>query len=218
MANYSLSEIEALCRKASRGAGYSWGLAEDTGKAVRWLTAYGLPGSEVLAELLQKVAGDLKSFIPELNGDGCNNQKNALCPLYCGAIVNDLGHWVAQDRTLTFHSMLYPLLVLPQAARIAEAFKMPVTLSFADIDIVCTSHDISFYGEPFWEVKSGDSVCQRASIDAAVKANKLFPSPLSRPVSAEAIKILESYAHKTYAPATEASRLAGAGAGLSDND
>ena len=29
---------------------------------------------------------------------------------------------------------------------------------------------------------------------------------------------LNSLAHKTYAPATEESRLAGAGAGLSDND
>ena len=53
MANYSLAEIDALSRKACRGAGYSWGLAEDAGKAVRWLTAYGLPGAETLSELLQ---------------------------------------------------------------------------------------------------------------------------------------------------------------------
>jgi hypothetical protein len=31
-------------------------------------------------------------------------------------------------------------------------------------------------------------------------------------------KILNEYAHKTYAPATEESRRSGAGAGLSDND
>jgi len=31
-------------------------------------------------------------------------------------------------------------------------------------------------------------------------------------------KILNEYAHKTYAPATDESRLSGAGAGLSDND
>ena len=31
-------------------------------------------------------------------------------------------------------------------------------------------------------------------------------------------KILNEYAHKTYAPATEESRVSGAGAGLSDND
>jgi len=34
----------------------------------------------------------------------------------------------------------------------------------------------------------------------------------------ECIAVLTRFAHNTYAPATEASRLAGAGAGLSDND
>ena len=32
------------------------------------------------------------------------------------------------------------------------------------------------------------------------------------------VSILENLAYKTYAPSTEASRLAGAGAGLNDND
>ncbi|THF93305.1 MAG: DUF3726 domain-containing protein, partial [Sulfitobacter sp. SK025] len=30
---YSLNEIEALSRKAARGAGMSWGLAEETGQS-----------------------------------------------------------------------------------------------------------------------------------------------------------------------------------------
>jgi hypothetical protein len=39
------------------------------------------------------------------------------------------------------------------------------------------------------------------------------------PVTASAcITVLNSFAKNTYAPATEASRLAGAGAGLNDND
>ena len=218
MTNYSLSEIDALCRKACRGAGYSWGLAEDAGKAIRWLSAYGLPGAEVLAELLETVANDLQSYIPELKDTECSNQKNALCPVFCGAVINDQGHLLAQNKALTFHSMLYPLLALPQAARISEAFEMQVSIAFGDTSIVCSRKDISFLAQPNWKKKTGDIVCYRAESDSDEYANKLFPSPLSRPVSAEAITILEGYAHKTYAPATEASRLAGAGAGLSDND
>ena len=34
----------------------------------------------------------------------------------------------------------------------------------------------------------------------------------------EAMATLTQFAHKTYAPSTEQSRLAGAGAGLNDND
>ncbi|WP_172978117.1 DUF3726 domain-containing protein [Roseovarius sp. THAF27] len=33
---WSLNEIEALARKPTRGAGYPWGLAEETGRAARW--------------------------------------------------------------------------------------------------------------------------------------------------------------------------------------
>jgi len=56
MANCSLSEIDALARKAARGAGYSWGIAEEVGKSARWLSAYGFKGPEVLSEHLHVVA------------------------------------------------------------------------------------------------------------------------------------------------------------------
>ena len=34
--SHSLGEVEALARKAARGGGYSWGMAEEAGFAVRW--------------------------------------------------------------------------------------------------------------------------------------------------------------------------------------
>ena len=43
---YSLGEIEALCIKASRGAGLSWGLAEEAGLIARHLSEVNLPGSD----------------------------------------------------------------------------------------------------------------------------------------------------------------------------
>ncbi len=50
--SWSLNEIEGLARKAARGSGLSWGLAEEAGKATRWLCAAGLPGADALAGLL----------------------------------------------------------------------------------------------------------------------------------------------------------------------
>ena len=52
-ASWSLNEIEALAKKAARGSGCSWGVAEDAGRAVRWLEARGLPGAEALGTLLR---------------------------------------------------------------------------------------------------------------------------------------------------------------------
>ena len=49
---YSLSEIDAQCKKATRGAGFEWGHAEEAGKAARWLAKHELPGAALLAAYL----------------------------------------------------------------------------------------------------------------------------------------------------------------------
>ena len=40
----SLSEIDTTSKRASKAAGFSWGISEEIGKAVRNLELYGLPG------------------------------------------------------------------------------------------------------------------------------------------------------------------------------
>ena len=39
----SLSEIETTAKRASRGAGYSWGIAEEVGKSIRLSELFGFP-------------------------------------------------------------------------------------------------------------------------------------------------------------------------------
>ena len=40
----SLSEIETTSKRASKAAGFSWGVAEEIGKCIRLLELFGLPG------------------------------------------------------------------------------------------------------------------------------------------------------------------------------
>ena len=40
----SLSEIDTTSKRASRAAGYSWGISEEVGKNVRMLEMFGVPG------------------------------------------------------------------------------------------------------------------------------------------------------------------------------
>ena len=40
----SLSEIDTTSKRASKAAGYSWGISEEVGKNVRMLEMFGLPG------------------------------------------------------------------------------------------------------------------------------------------------------------------------------
>ena len=160
MANYSLGEIDALARKATRGAGYSWGIAEEAGKAVRWLSAYGFSGAETLAKYLSIVANKPQDFIPQLQNNSAKSDadlKNAiafannnasLCPLYGGTLINDLGHQLQVNKTLSFDNMLFPLLALSQAGRIAEAYDINVSFSYADKVIICNATGIQLNDTP----------------------------------------------------------------------
>ena len=46
----SLSEIETTVKRASKAAGYSWGVSEETGKSIRLLELFSLPGIKHLNE------------------------------------------------------------------------------------------------------------------------------------------------------------------------
>jgi hypothetical protein len=49
----SFSEIETISKRASRAAGYSWGIAEEVGKGIRLLELFGLKGVKNLNEYYQ---------------------------------------------------------------------------------------------------------------------------------------------------------------------
>ena len=39
----SLSEIDTLSKRASKGIGFSWGISEEIGKSIRLMEMFGLP-------------------------------------------------------------------------------------------------------------------------------------------------------------------------------
>ena len=40
----SLSEIDTLSKRASKGIGFSWGVSEEIGKSIKLMEMFGLPG------------------------------------------------------------------------------------------------------------------------------------------------------------------------------
>ena len=51
----SFSEIETTSKRASRAAGFSWGIAEEVGKNIRLLELLGLPGIKNLNRYYQNL-------------------------------------------------------------------------------------------------------------------------------------------------------------------
>lgn len=95
--SWSIGEIGALTVKAARGAGLSWGEAEEFGWAVRWLARAGLPGAEAAA--------------------ACLATPGRACPVALGLSVADRGDPGALVRA---GPVMRPVLVLPFLARLAE--------------------------------------------------------------------------------------------------
>jgi len=88
----SLNQVEHTARKAARAAGYAWGLADEVGRALRWLHAYRLPGASMLAAHLDCVGGDDgggKFMGPESLTGVWRAAAGVLDPLLTGASLAD---------------------------------------------------------------------------------------------------------------------------------
>lgn len=196
---YSLGEVEALCRKATRGAGFSWGIAEDAAKTVRALSSWGLPAASALAEYLQSRSAEgapEDPFLLDWSRDG------PLCPLMCGTVLSDLG---APTGTLTMHNVAWPLLLMPFGLE-------DICIRWQGVQIY-QSDGVRAIGETL--VPFADRVTVTRGGDANV-----MPCPRRARVDipSAALDALSHLAALTYAPETETRKLSGAGAGIKDAD
>ena len=211
--NWSLNELEAMCRKAVRGAGYSWGLAEEAGKATRWLAAAGLPGPACLLHLLEAVDNrDFASFTPNITDATCTASHGFLCPLMTGTAMCDGALGPPPSQGLRLLNLSSPLLLLPF-----------VVTAFETVQLSWTRVQLSAYqGVVSWDGAVLDLARPQADVAVlepiAVAGCRPLAVQTRAILEAKTCTRLEAFAHRTFAPSTEASRLAGAGAGLSDND
>jgi len=199
--SWSLGEIGALATKAARGSGMDWGLADEAGYAVKWLQRRQLPGVAALCRYLSwRQAGEITNWPDDTACDG------HYCPIATGAAYGDgvFGDDVQFARVRT------PLLL---------ATNSPVCLSMGKAVFALTQDKFGF-SKNDTAILMDSSACQiyAASDDELPAMITIANAAIPRvPVTASAcITVLNSFAKNTYAPATEASRLAGAGAGLNE--
>ncbi|MEM7295570.1 MAG: DUF3726 domain-containing protein [Pseudomonadota bacterium] len=204
----SHGELESMAVRATRGAGYPWGLALEAGRAVRWLSCRGADGGAELAALLSRgLAGDLAAHSP---GDMVTSRSLSgieMCPLILGAYLADLGPEFCRIQQ-PLERVCCPLLIVPFVAQAVLALRANLCVSTksgatAETDgagllisgtfggLVGGAH-VSFWLKPRQPV--GGSCDPRAHVDD------------------ESWSKLSSWAAQTYAPATEESRRRGAGA------
>ncbi len=209
---WSLNELEALSRKAARGAGYSWGLSEEAGRATRWLCARGFAGAEALVRLLDwRDLRDHDATVPELHAQHWDAGDEGTCPIVAGTLLSD-GVGEVSPEALRLEGVREPLLLLPFVAWRAEASGDALAVSLDGLSYAVLPEGTLLRTDTKTDDKDVEIAAVAAPGGSAIKANTRAE------VTAETMDRLTAFATRTYAPATEASRLAGAGAGLSDND
>lgn len=208
----SLNQIEHLARKATRGAGRAWGLAFDAGRAVRWLHAYGLNGAPALAAHLDSLdGGDCAARAPVKLSGVWRAADGALDPLATGASMSDCIDVMPDIETA---AIAYPLLAAGFVGCAAESEDAAFEVTWRGCVLRCARGRVRVSGAVNVDTDAAECMrCRPCEDDFRGRAPRIGAT-----VDAGAWAILERHARRTHVAATSASRLTGAGAGLSDND
>lgn len=214
----SLNEIDASTKKAARGAGLNWGLAEEAGRAVRWLARHDLPNIELIVPLLELITGKQAGEIsPAIKPERWLAKAEILCPITTGAALSDNVELISTCNGLIIEGVSYPLLLLPF---LAGATQSPWHYEISwqgfngkilnnDLLIVAIEPDALFMAIANVKIKK---------FSEPVKDKTNRSQSFSTPVDLKLWRKLQDFSMKTYVPATLESRNRGAGAGTSDND
>lgn len=212
----TLAEIESYLRKAARASGLEWGLAEEAGKAARWLAAFDLPGPETMLAHLQNLAGkDYAAFIPRCDLEPWQAADGALCPIVTGAALADRSAAMLDGNELRLGTTAYPILLVATLGQAARFHRCAFTTRWADLRLDCFGNGLTIEGD------RGSLLLAEVDRVSCCKSDATAPQQLASTraynIDKDVFKGIEALAFETYAPATEESR-AGAGAGLTDND
>ena len=127
----SFSEIETTTKRASRAAGYSWGIAEEVGKSIRLLELYGFPGVKNLNQYYQNKKKEKYQDIKVINQIN-KSDKSLYCPIMLGVSFLDQIKKLETLKKCSFQGIAYPILLLPFLSRCSEIIGKKIFLEFEE--------------------------------------------------------------------------------------
>jgi len=201
----SLSEIETVSKRASRAAGYSWGVAEEVGKNIRILEMFGLPGIKNLNDYYKKKKEIKFENLNLINSDN-KSVKSKVCPIVVGINFLDQINTLESLNEINFEKIAYPLLFLPFLSRSSEIIGKRLFVKFDDKEFLLNFNNniySNFLKNEIIELAQNVSVKFIDNIDLFTE-NEWH----------ELYRLSEN----TFVEESDALKQDGAGAGLTDND
>ena len=201
----TLSEIDTTSKRATRGAGFSWGIAEEVGKNMRLLELYGLSGIKNLNKFLkdyhekefQKIA-----LISETN----NTNKYPFCPIMLGTNFIDQINLLDKKNNIQILNVAFPILFLPFVSRASEIIGKKIFLKIDEKEFLLNLNQSIYSNYLKNEVLE---ICNTINI-SFIENNNSF--------NENEWKELYKLSEDTFVEESESSKIGAAGAGLTDND
>ena len=201
----SLSEIEILSKRASKAAGFPWGVAEEVGKNTRMMEMFGIEGIKNLNyyfRIRNKKNFEKINLITNEN----KTTKHDFCPIIAGLNFLDQVRSLEVLNEIKFTKIAYPLLFLPFVSRASEVIGKKLKLNI-DNRIFLLNYNNSIYSNSLNDgiVEIGNNVLIKFQ-----ENEDLFKE--------SEWKELYKLSEKTFVEENESLKNSGAGAGLTDND
>jgi len=201
----SFSEIETTSKRASKAAGFSWGIAEEIGKSIKSLELFGLPGVINLNLYLKKIKKKHPKKIKKIEKENKAEDKE-LCPIYSGVAFLDRCMELEGLQSLKFYNVSYPLLMLPFVSRASEIMSKKILMQYDNASFLL-NFDKSVFSKNI--DKQAQSLTKELNIELVENKNSFLEQDW---------KELYKLSEETFVEESDSSKSKAAGAGLTDND
>ena len=201
----SLSEIDTVSKRASRAAGFDWGIAEEVGKNTRMLEMLGIPGIKNL-NYYYKIR-EKKNF-EKINLLNKENKKTQFeyCPIIAGVNFLDQVRSLENLNEIKIHNVAFPILFLPFISRASEIVGKKIFLKIDNRGFLL-NYNSSIYSN---SLNDGITTIGNIIVIKFLDNIDLFKE--------SEWKELYKLSENTFVEENESLKQGAAGAGLNDND
>ena len=200
----SFSEIDTTAKRATKGVGFDWGVAEEVGKNIRLLEMFGLPGLKNLNQYFKKIKQEEFKNLTFILKE--NISKKPYCPIIAGTSFLDQINSANELDEIKIENMGFPILFLPFLSRASEVIGKRIFVTIDNKDFLLNFNQ-SIYSNYF----SGEILEKGNSIKIKFLENI---NSFAEKDWQELYKLSEN----TFVEETEELKKSTAGAGLTDND
>jgi len=201
----SFSEIDTTSKRASKAAGFTWGVAEEIGKNMRNLEMFGLPGIKNLNLYFRKIKKKPNEKPKRIEKKNKPKSKE-FCPIYCGVAFLDNCKKLENLKLIKFFNVSYPLLLLPFLSRSSDIVGKKILVKYEKNNFLLN------FDKSIFSNNSNNKIVSKAkeiSIEFLENNNSF---------SLKDWKELYKLSEETFVKETDSLKKKGAGAGLTDND